>query len=81
KSGEGVITKLVVLMNEETSSENFEGAAIIRDRIQAIKLLFTQKAIPVVLEKYHTEVKRVIGQKTNYLEIIEKILANNTNGR
>ncbi|MFW9923431.1 MAG: GIY-YIG nuclease family protein [Candidatus Thorarchaeota archaeon] len=76
-NGRNVIQVLNNMMMKETEKENFEGAAIIRDRIQAIERLFTAKAMPTLLKKYYQEIKEIIGEKFNYQGIIDKILENN----
>ena len=76
-NGKNVVKKLEEFMRKETEEENFEGAAMIRDRIKAIEVLFTQKAIPVVLQKYYDQVRNILNNRTNYLEIINKIILNN----
>jgi excinuclease ABC subunit C len=73
--GTGVINKLKKLMTEETVKENFEGAAILRDRIQAIEALFNQKAMPTMLEKYYSEIEDIVNKDPKHMEIIDKILA------
>ncbi len=73
--GTGVIQKLTKLMKEETEKENFEGAAVLRDRIQAIETLFHQKAMPTMLEKYYSEIQEIMSKDTKHMEIIDKILA------
>lgn len=73
--GTGVITKLEGLMKIETEKENFEGAAVLRDRIQAIELLFHQKAMPTILKKYYTDIQEIVSKETKHMEIIDKILA------
>ncbi|NHJ86331.1 MAG: hypothetical protein FK734_12780, partial [Asgard group archaeon] len=45
-NGQGVLKELNQQMNEAIKTENFEGAAIIRDRIHAIEELFSHKAMP-----------------------------------
>ena len=76
-NGKDVIKKLQRLMEVEIERENFEGAAIIRDRIQAIEKLFEAKAMPTILKKYYNEIKEIIGRKYNYQNIIENILEYN----
>jgi len=73
--GTGVITKLGGLMKIETEKENFEGAAVLRDRIQAIEKLFHQKAMPTMLKKYYTEIQEIVSKDTKHMDIIDKILA------
>lgn len=73
--GTGVIQKLSKLMKEETEKENFEGAAVLRDRIQAIETLFHQKAMPTMLEKYYSDIEQIVNKDTKHMEIIDKILA------
>ncbi len=73
--GTGVITKLENLMKIETEKENFEGAAVLRDRIQAIELLFHQKAMPTMLKKYYSDIQEIVSKDTKHMEIIDKILA------
>ena len=73
--GTRVITKLEDLMKIETEKENFEGAAVLRDRIQAIELLFHQKAMPTILKKYYTNIQEIVSKDTKHMEIIDKILA------
>ncbi|MCK5159727.1 MAG: UvrB/UvrC motif-containing protein, partial [Candidatus Heimdallarchaeota archaeon] len=73
--GTRVITKLEGLMKIETEKENYEGAAVLRDRIQAIELLFHQKAMPTILKKYYTNIQEIVSKDTKHMEIIDKILA------
>jgi len=73
--GTGVIIKLENLMKIETEKENFEGAAVLRDRIQAIELLFHQKAMPTMLKKYYSDIQEIVSKDTKHMEIIDKILA------
>jgi len=75
--GKGVIPKLEKMMQEEIAEENFEGAAKFRDRIHAIKKLFSTKAMPNLLEKYYSEIKTIIGEKYHYHDILNNIMRNN----
>jgi len=77
--GRGVIKKLTRLMENEIEDENFEGAAILRDRIQAINKAFEAKAMPTILGKFYQQLKEIIGEKYQYKEILERILENNSN--
>ncbi len=79
--GNGVIKKLEMMMNEETNNENYEGAAALRDRINAIKELFSTKAIPIVLMKYYKEINEIVGESFDYAKIIDKIVTNNGNNK
>ena len=65
------------LRGRPTISQNFEGSAVLRDRIQAIETLFNQKAMPTMLEKYYTEIEEIVNNDTKLMEIIDKILAKN----
>jgi len=73
--GIGIITELRKLMTEEITKENFEMAAVLRDRIQAIETLFNQKAMPTMLEKYYSEIEDIVDKDPKLIEIIDKILA------
>lgn len=75
--GAGVITRLRILMEVETKKENYEGAAVLRDRIQAIEKLFYEKAMPTMLKKYYTKIEEIVNKNTKQMEIINKILAKN----
>ncbi|NHJ48843.1 MAG: hypothetical protein FK733_13750 [Asgard group archaeon] len=75
--GEGVLKKLEIMMNTEVQNENFEAAACIRDEIQAIKKALVRKAIPTVLKKYYDKVLDVIGNKEEFVQVMDKILDNN----
>ena len=79
KNGSGVIEKLKELMDQETQEEQFESAAVLRDRIQAIERLFHQRAMPTLVKKYYSKIEDVVEKNTKYMEIIDKIIANNGN--
>ncbi len=75
--GIGVLNKLKEMMTVETRKENFEGAAVLRDRIQAIETLFNQKAMPTMLEKYYSNIEEIVNKDTKLIEIVDKIIAKN----
>lgn len=77
--GRGVIKKLTQLMEKEIEEENFEAAAALRDRIQAITKAFEAKAMPIVLSKFYDQLKYIIGEKYQYKNILKRILENNSN--
>ncbi len=77
KNGENVIKQLEKIMQEEIAVENFEGAAKFRNRINAIRNLFASKAMPSLLQKYHSEIKEIIGEHYYYNDILKNIMMNN----
>ena len=79
--GKEVLKTLKKIMEEEVRNENFEAAAIYRDRIQAIERLFSSRTMPTLLKKYYSEIKEIVGNKYNYKGIIDKILENNGKNR
>lgn len=79
--GRHVVQKLERLMEKEIEEENFEGAAIYRDRIKAIERLFSARTIPTVLRKYYPEIRKILGDRYNYNSIITNILENNGKNR
>ncbi|HUT82803.1 MAG TPA: GIY-YIG nuclease family protein [Candidatus Bathyarchaeia archaeon] len=80
-NGQGVLKELNLQMLEAIKVENYEGAAIIRDRMQAIKELFTYKAMPTLLRKYYKEIGEITTQKTSYIKMVDKLLENNKQTR
>ncbi|MBN1329717.1 MAG: GIY-YIG nuclease family protein [Candidatus Heimdallarchaeota archaeon] len=76
-NGQSVIKMLNQYMEEAIEVENYEGAAIIRDRIQAIEELFTYKAMPSLLKKYYKEIAEITTQMTSYIKLVDKLLENN----
>lgn len=75
--GSHVKQKLERLMEKEIEEENFEGAAIYRDRLLAIQRLFAARTMPTVLKKYYQKISEILGKKYNYQTIIDNILENN----
>ncbi|MEA2070473.1 MAG: hypothetical protein U9O98_04205, partial [Asgard group archaeon] len=75
-NGKQVVDYLTQMMNKKIKVNDFKVAALYRDRINAIKIMFEKKCFPYLIRKYYSQLKKVLGA-TPYFKIIYDIYTEN----